>query len=149
MNLQSLSGKWHIHLTNFPMWLKGDKTHPTFNYSLAKKGEVQGLRDEVSYLKKGKLRSIIGFDSPVSGSDTQFIWRGKGILSLLKSAWEVRYVDPTHEWVLIQFEKTLFTPKGYDVISKSPQLKPEIIAEIRIKLKALGIADELKLISGE
>ena len=25
INLQELEGKWHIIITNFPMWLKGDK----------------------------------------------------------------------------------------------------------------------------
>lgn len=32
IDLHDLEGKWYIHQSNFPMWLKGDKTSPAFNY---------------------------------------------------------------------------------------------------------------------
>ena len=36
INLLELEGKWHIILTNFPMWLQGDKKNPNFNYKWSK-----------------------------------------------------------------------------------------------------------------
>ena len=80
LKLEDLEGKWFIHFTNFPMWLKGDKTHPTFNYTV-KNG---GLTDAVAYEKNGKHKSILGFDKPVDKTNQQFVWHGRGILSLQK-----------------------------------------------------------------
>ena len=38
--LELLQGRWYIHFSNFPMWLKGDKTNPTFNYTIEKRGDI-------------------------------------------------------------------------------------------------------------
>lgn len=45
INLHELEGKWHVILTNFPMWLKGDKK---------KKSEFQ--------LQNGRKRWCYGFN---------------------------------------------------------------------------------------
>lgn len=146
MTLETLQGKWYIHFSNFPMWLKGDKTHPTFNYTIEKRGGIEGLKDEVIYFKKGKQKSIIGFDKPINKMNTQFIWRGKGLLSLLKSEWHVLYLDPTNTWAIIGFKKTLFTPSGYDVISKNKKTPNGFEQIMEAKLKELSILETLKRI---
>lgn len=140
LKLEDLQGKWFIHFTNFPMWLKGDKTHPTFNYTLSK----DGLTDVVLYEKKGKQKSIVGFDKPTDKTNRQFVWRGRGILALLKSKWQIVYMDETLEWAVIEFEKTLFTPAGYDVISKNKKMTADIERIVQEKLKELGITKPLK-----
>jgi hypothetical protein len=140
--LEDLQGKWYIHFSNFPMWLKGDKTHPTFNYTVSK----GGLEDRVDYEKKGQQHSIVGFDKPTDKTNRQFVWRGRGILSLLKSKWQFIYVDAPQNWAVIQFEKTLFTPAGYDVISKNREIDADFIRKIEEKLKELGISETMKSI---
>lgn len=122
IELEELEGKWYVNMTTFPMWLKGDKTNPTFNYTIEKRGKTTGLRDDVQYLKSGKTKSIIGFDKAVNDKNSKFIWRGKGILGLFKSKWEILYFDKEKEIIVLRFEKTLFTPAGYDVISRQPNL---------------------------
>jgi len=125
LKLSSLEGKWYINQTNFPMWLQGDKTSPTFNYSVLKTERASFLVDRVEYTKNGKQKSITGRDKPLNENNTSFIWRGKGCLRILKSKWNILHFDKKDEWAIIHFEKTLFTPKGYDIISKtrpSPQL---------------------------
>ena len=92
ISLQDLSGKWYILQSNFPMWLKGDKTMPTFNYELVEKKGKQALFDQVKYLKNGKEKSIIGYDIPLDQQNVKFVWRGKGILGMLKSKWEIVYL---------------------------------------------------------
>lgn len=122
IDLEQLEGKWYINMTNFPMWIKGDKTNPTFNYTISNCGKIVGLRDEVQYLKNGKTKNIVGFDKPENDKKSKFIWRGKGVLRLLKSEWEIIYFDSEKEIIVLKFEKTLFTPAGYDVISRKPNL---------------------------
>lgn len=104
------------------MWLKGDKLQPTFNYTLITRKGAPALLDEVKYVKKGKMRTITGYDTPDAQNPNAFTWRGKGLLSIAKSRWEVRLKDTDGQWAVIWFSKTLFTPEGIDVISRKKQL---------------------------
>ncbi len=142
--LAALEGTWYVHMSNFKMWLKGNKHHPAFTYTLAERKGKRGLKDVVSYTKKNKLKQLLGFDKPENEGATQFTWRGKGLLALFKSKWEIVY--GTKDWMLIHFEKTLATAEGYDVISRSKHFSPEEIQAINAKLKELGVP-ELTLIS--
>jgi len=139
ININDLEGKWYINQSNFPMWLKGDRISPSFNYTVIKQKENFYLLDEVSYLKKGKIKYIKGIDKPTNNFNTAFVWRGKGMLHLLKSKWTVLHFDKQQQWAIIYFEKTLFTPAGYDVISRNEQLSPSLAQEVDNQLKLLGI----------
>jgi hypothetical protein len=142
--LAALEGTWYVNMSNFKMWLKGTKHNPAFTYTLAEKKGKKGLTDVVSFTKKGKSKQIIGFDKPENEQATKFTWRGKGLLALFKSKWEILY--STNNWTLIHFEKTLATAEGYDVISRSKHLSSETMVAIKAKLKELGVP-ELTLIS--
>ncbi len=110
-----LTGKWHIIYSTFPLWTSGKRQNPTFRY-----GPLRNdiMTDTVEYYRKGRYRRIEGTDK-VDGDG--FIWRGKGIMSIAKSRWKIIHHDPAAGLVFIQFEKTLFTPEGYDVISRKPE----------------------------
>lgn len=143
IDLTDLEGIWYINQSNFPMWLKGDKTSPTFNYTIVNKKKGTFLLDKVKYLKNGKEKSINGIDKPLNTDNSKFIWRGKGILSLLKSKWETLYINTDNQWAVIYFEKTLFTPEGYDVISRNTTLSKEIEQDVKNKLNELGVKQKL------
>jgi lipocalin len=143
INLQELEGKWHIILTNFPMWLQGDKKNPNFNYKMVERDGVIYLIDEVKYTQKGRTKSINGFDKPLNIENTSFEWRGNGLLSLLSSKWQILYLDSANQWAIIYFESTLFTPKGYDVICRDTQPSSLIMRNVEEKLRELKINDKL------
>lgn len=143
LDLMDLSGKWYIIQTNFPMWLKGNKTNPTFNYTFQIRKHQAILLDEVIYTKKGKEKKITGYDKPDDLTNTLFTWRGKGILKLLKSKWKILYLDKADQWAIIYFEMTLFTPAGYDVISRKPVASSKINQAINKQLNTLGIKEKL------
>jgi hypothetical protein len=147
--LHDLEGRWYVVLSNFPMWLKGDKTSPNLNYAVETKGAVTGLRDEVISQKRGKPQSIVGFDTPLDGANTRFQWRGKGLLALLTSRWEIVHLEAHGEWAIIHFEKTLFTPEGYDVIARRKELSSEMLADIQLALRECGITAQLQPIAQE
>lgn len=148
MQLDDFAGSWYVNMTNFPMWLKGDKTCPTLNYKVGNKGGVKGLFDEVIYLENGKQKSIKGFDKPLNDYLTSYVWRGKGLLWLLSSKWDLVHIDKEKQIAITHFEKTLFTPEGVDVISKKKELKEEEIKWVldTIKSKSLKLTGELKKI---
>lgn len=146
IDLRDLEGKWYINQSNFPMWLKGDKTSPTFNYTIIKKKNGLYLADKVSYRKNGKTKSINGVDKSLDTANREFVWRGNGLLSLLKSKWKILHLEKNEQWAIIFFKQTLFTPKGYDVISRNPVLSPEVAQKIAATLSELGIQQNLQTI---
>ncbi len=139
LRLNDLEGKWFINQSNFPMWLKGNKINPTFNYTLIEKNGKPNLLDEVQYSKKSKTKSIIGNDKPLNENNNSFVWRGKGLLAFVKSKWNILYINPEKQWMVIHFQKTLFTPEGYDVVSRSKTLEGELLIGVEQKLNELGI----------
>jgi hypothetical protein len=112
LHLQELEGRWYINQSNFPMWLKGDKTQPTFNYTVATRKGKRGLEDVVQYQKNGRSKRIRGFDQVLNAANTDFLWRGKGLLSLLSSAWVILYVSPQRDWAVIAFKKPYLHRRG-------------------------------------
>ncbi len=142
--LEKLGGTWYINKSNFKMWLKKNNHNPTFNYSLAEKNGVKGLKDIVAFQKKKKEKEIVGFDTPLNSENTKFEWRGKGLLSLFKSKWEIIY--STNDFIIIHFQKTLVTAEGYDIISRQKNLPQALLELADSKLKELGIKEELTLI---
>lgn len=132
--LHRLIGTWFIIGSNFPMWLKGDKTDPSFTYTLVQKQGSEVLLDEVRYIKNKKERTITGYDRPDKSNPKAFTWRGSGWLAIASSSWEVKLIDPEGEWAVIWFSKTLFTPEGIDIISRRPQLDAATVSVIREKI---------------
>ncbi len=128
--LQFLIGTWFVCSTNFPMWVKGDKIDPTFTYTL-ENAEKKILYDEVKYVKKGREKSIKGYDRQDAEDASKFTWRGKGLLFIAKSKWQVVLQDPKGEWAVIHFSKTLFTPEGVDIISRKPKLSVAELQQIK------------------
>jgi hypothetical protein len=134
--LTFLTGTWFICFSNFPMWTKGNKHNPTFHYEIMtnQKNNLV-LSDEVRYLKKGKEKSIKGYDTPSKDDPATFVWRGKGILKVLSSKWKVALKDEqAGRWAVIYFSKTLFTPEGVDIISRETSLPKETWDMIRLKM---------------
>jgi lipocalin len=145
MELQDFEGTWYIHLTNFPQWLKEKNQNPTLNYSIGKRNDKKGLNDLVKYERNGKQKTISGFDFPLDSTNTQFNWKGKGILSLVGSKWWVVAYNSEKQWMITQFENTLFSPAGVDVISKSKTLSESELKEIQQVLDTLNLAQKKPL----
>lgn len=123
-----LQGTWHLIYSNFDMW-KEDVSNVTFNYSIETKDGKDVLLDEVKYLKAGKEKNITGYDHPED--DTKFTWRGKGMLGLLSSNWQVEWFNHTQDCMVISFEKTMVTPAGVDILTRSNMPNEEIIREAK------------------
>lgn len=108
--LKRIEGTWEIIATNFPMWTSGKNHNPQISYSKFSE-DSSYLTDSVQFEKNAKIRKIIGTDLYQDG---KFIWRGKGILKLLKSEWSVIYLSD--DILMIQFKKSMVTPSGIDVL---------------------------------
>lgn len=127
-----LKGTWHLIYSNFSMW-KEDVENVTFNYTPEEKDGKYVLLDEVKYLKEGQEKSIIGYDYPED--DTKFTWKGKGLLGILSSNWQLEWINHTQDCIIITFEKTLLTPAGLDILTRSDTPNEQILYEAKQIIK--------------
>ncbi|MFD2308191.1 hypothetical protein [Enterococcus termitis] len=106
-----LAGRWVIKGTTFPMWLSKKRLAPMIAYEYLSDTPLTFL-DIVSYKnRQGKTKTIVGIDT---WREEAFVWRGKGLLRILKSNWSILALTKTI--LVIRFEPTLFTPAGIDVL---------------------------------
>ncbi|WP_138085070.1 hypothetical protein [Phragmitibacter flavus] len=106
--------------------MKGDKTHPVITYDARQSS--RSMRDVVTYQKNGKERSIKGVDRQIS--DKQFRWRGSALLALITSDWKIDHLSNDDNWMIISFQKSLFTPKANDILARGPMISPLLAAEM-------------------
>ncbi len=124
LDAKTLAGTWHVVASNFPLWTKGTKTNPTFNYGVLGEGR---LSDTVRYLEDGKPDHIEGIDRQDAEVPTHFTWRGLGLLALFTSEWDVVAIDADAGWAVISFSSTLATPEGVDVICRDRSPAPGVL----------------------
>ncbi|SLM41103.1 hypothetical protein LPUS_12015 [Lasallia pustulata] len=124
---QWLSGTWHVTHSTLPMWKSKRNVQITYRpLPSADGGTDQGtdrIEDIVTYqgLKSEKIKSVNGVDKASATDAGAWDWRGKGWLMIASSHWEVLgygHRGPD-EWAVTYFAKTLFTPAGIDIYSRS------------------------------
>ena len=122
-----LSGSWDITHSTLPMWKS--KRNVTITYKCLEPvagGTIQGtdrLDSVVSYqpITSDKIKTVHGIEK-ASGKDAcAWDWRGKGWLVVASSHWEIlgHGNQGRGEWLVTFFAKTLFTPAGIDIYSRS------------------------------
>ncbi|MDP2275546.1 MAG: hypothetical protein Q8K32_32660 [Archangium sp.] len=117
----NLEGAWHVVASNFPMWMKGDRTRPRFIYSNPRVVEGrQQFDDTVEYVQGGRTKTIVGVDTQESAGSPKYVWRGTGWLRFMTSRWEVIHVAADERCLALSFSKTWATPAGIDIIARSP-----------------------------
>ncbi|MCJ1444866.1 MAG: hypothetical protein MMC23_005369 [Stictis urceolatum] len=124
-----LAGQWWVTHTSLPLWK--DKRNVTITYKTlpADKHGVVRIEDTSGYQASNsdKVKTIVGADTPVDGDPGAFDWRGYGWLKVASSHWEILgwgEVEAGGQWVATYFQKTLFTPAGVDVYSRSKEGLP-------------------------
>lgn len=134
-----LPGTWRIAATNFPMWLQGDRLQPQFSYGLVSTSPLT-LTDEVSYVTSdGEEKQILGKDTFRRG---EFVWRGKGVLSVASSRWHVSGADSDRTLLVIRFSKSFATPAGIDIVIREGSAYPNLRRNVAGSTEELGLSPE-------
>jgi hypothetical protein len=150
-----LSGTWTVSYTSLPLW--NDKQNVRISYAKvdpsASTDKMPDLDDSVLYQKLGQSKdsSVYGISRPVEIEGVPFgmaySWRGKGWLRVATSQWEVlgwgkdEEAETPNDWVVTSFSKTLFTPAGLDIYTRTKEsLSAVTLAKIKEQLE--GLADE-------
>ncbi|HEV7950723.1 MAG TPA: hypothetical protein VGP24_13240 [Glaciihabitans sp.] len=136
---QILPGDWKIVATNFPMWLTGERSDPTFSYRLISENPLV-LGDDVSYTTAAGVRKhLLGVDR-WKGRD--FTWRGKGLTRLVASSWSVPGVNVAGTIAAIRFSKSLVSPAGIDIVVRADADFPEPRAAVATESQRFGLTAE-------
>ena len=146
-------GTWHVTQSSLPLW-KG-KRNVNITYSLLPTGSagVQKMDDLVQYqaIDSEKIKSVHGIDAPTPGTPGAWDWRGKGWLMIASSHWECLgfgRTDDGNQWIVTYFDKTLFTPAGIDIYSRSKEgVTQTTIQQILDALRELGVEDIIDLVN--
>ncbi|MBB5868479.1 hypothetical protein F4553_001858 [Allocatelliglobosispora scoriae] len=124
---QRFAGTWFVVASTFPLWLKGKRHSPRFQYGVLAPGR---LSDRVMYRRDGREQVLDGVDTRLPGATPAFRWRGTGLLRLVKSDWQVTHRDPQYRWAVIGFTRSLLTPAGVDIIARTPGIPAGIPADV-------------------
>lgn len=142
-----LEGKWHVVATNFPMWLDKKNNDPNFNYTNFREKNGKLIFDDcVMYSKNKSPKQIKGKDKQKQSDKLIFSWRGKGLLALFKSNWQVIASDKEGRWIVIYSTKTLVSPEGVDIIARKKNLSDSEIKGIITHLEKAYIKKEIKIL---
>ncbi|KAH7002266.1 hypothetical protein EDB80DRAFT_720295 [Ilyonectria destructans] len=154
--LEWLTATWTVTHSTLSMWRSARNVRITYNRLPANSSGVARLDDLVEYEpsnKEGVLKSVTGIDTQApGGSACSWNWRGKGMLLMITSHWEVLgWGEATtaegvkERWAVTWFAPTLFTSEGLDVYcDREEGLSAETYTAV---LKALGALGEASLVA--
>lgn len=140
-----LVGTWHVTHSSLPLWKGKRNVNITYQLLSADAPQVAKLDDLVKYQAENseKVKSVHGVDTPVPGNPGAWRWRGKGLLKIATSHWECLgfgQTDDGNQWVVTYFAKTLFSPAGIDIYSRSKHgLPQDLVDAIFNALQELGV----------
>ncbi|KAI9859803.1 MAG: hypothetical protein M1813_006520 [Trichoglossum hirsutum] len=172
-----LEGTWHVAHSTLPLWQNKKNVRITYKSLPPGRGptsDTHKIDDLVSYqwLNSDALKTVHGIDTSSKDGDTSsWDWRGTGLLFWVTSHWEFLgwgsddssdgvslgkdsniYAPPAGnkgDWAVTYFTKTLFTPAGIDIYSRSGAgLSPMKVAEIKAALAEVD-DESVRKLAGE
>lgn len=134
-----LPGSWTVAATNFPMWLSGKRVDPVLRWELLSERPLR-FRDTVRFSTDGgDARTIVGVDRARNGL---FTWRGRGMLKLFGSHWSVTGVNESQTVLAIQYDRTIATPAGIDIVVRAEAAEPEVRSIVAANTRRFGLSPE-------
>jgi hypothetical protein len=150
-----IAGSWYVSYTSLPLW--SDKQNVRISYNRLPSSNVDSdkmpdLDDHVESQKVGKTKvdHIHGVSKPVHVEGVEdglaYSWRGKGLmLSFITSDWEIlghgadTESSEPNDWIVTFFCKTLFTPVGMDIYTRTKaSLSEATLTAIKAELEKIS-----------
>lgn len=137
----ALTGRWRIEATTLGFW-RG-RSAATVTYAARPDGR---WTDTLTYQQRGKPKTLVGLDTPLSHRPGFFRWRGRGWLAWCASTWGFVMLDPDGRWAVTWFSRATLgvTPEGMDVYAREPLTGDEVDAV----LESIRACDHLPSIEG-
>ncbi|KAK3314664.1 hypothetical protein B0H66DRAFT_317823 [Apodospora peruviana] len=151
---------WSVTHSTLSMWRSNRNVRITYkplpptSSSSNQKARIDDLVEYESLSGKGGVKSVAGIDTiSTAGDSSAWDWRGKGLLFLITSHWEIlgwgerrlRNGEEVERWMVTWFAATTFTKEGVDIYcdrkeGPTPETADAIIASLQ-KLDAKPLAE--------
>lgn len=141
-SLDFLTQTWYVTHSTLPMWKKNKNVRITYKPLSAPAGALDDLV-EYNPIDSDKHKTVLGIDTPDATRHSAYNWRGRGLLKIASSHWEVLgYGEEDGGWMVTFFSKTMFTPAGIDVYAlRKGGLSAQMIERIRGEIKKVEEPD--------
>lgn len=146
-SLDFVSGAWHVTHSTLPMWKNNKNVKIIYTALSAPAGALDDLV-EYNPIDSDKQKTVRGVDTPDPTRHAAYNWRGKGLLMIASSHWEILgHGEEDGGWMVTFFSKTMFTPAGVDVYSRQQGgLSDKTLERIRAEMKRVDDAEFQRLI---
>ncbi|KAI0593795.1 hypothetical protein F4775DRAFT_474222 [Biscogniauxia sp. FL1348] len=147
---------WTVTHSTLSMWRSAQNVRITYAAYQPSASCAPGTNDNVvEYEKKdgkGGVKSVVGVERPDPKVPAAWKWRGKGLLAIASSYWEVlgwgerpaAADQGVERWAVTWFAPTLFTQEGIDIYSDRKEgLSQATADEIIAALKGLKGAPKI------
>ena len=67
-----------------------------------------------------------------------FIWKMDGLLGALVYRWQIKLLDPAHNWLVAYYSKSLLSGDSLTILSKTGMPNAPVLIDILAKLRALN-----------
>ena len=154
--LEWLETTWSVTHSTLPMWRKAKNVRITYKIILPTTpngptlldDEVTSVPTQRSLMPQPK--SVKGIDTPAG--DGAWNWRGKGLLRIASSHWEVLGwgEKESEKWVVTWFAPSMFTPAGLDIYSSRKEgLSKGLYKEVLTALEGLEAKELSDLVKAD
>lgn len=142
-DVTALDGKWFIVASDLSTWTSGEKASPALHYKVQVGDDgLAVMEDRATFIEGGSHAEYKGTDTQESLDSLSFNWRGSGVLALVSTRWHLMHVSSDKSWAIAFYEKTVATPAGVAVLSRTPQLPAAAFAEARSYVAGHGALKE-------
>ncbi|KAI2468396.1 hypothetical protein F4781DRAFT_268935 [Annulohypoxylon bovei var. microspora] len=154
--LEWLWGTWAVTHSTLSMWRSARNVRITYKPYKPEAGKPAANDNLVEYEKrngKGGVKTVAGVERPDAAIPGAWMWRGKGLLAIASSHWEVLGWGERplvgegggiERWAVTWFAPTLFTQEGVDIYSDRKEgLSKEAAGDIIKALKELKDAPKV------
>ncbi|KAL7624595.1 hypothetical protein AAE478_006162 [Parahypoxylon ruwenzoriense] len=155
-----LWGTWAVTHSTLSMWRSARNVRITYKPRKSESESVKPVANDnlVEYEKKngkGGVKRVEGIEKPHATIPSAWTWRGKGLLAIASSHWEILGwgerplpgdggEDGVERWAVTWFAPTLFTQEGVDIYSDRKEgLNKDTVDEIIMALKQLKDAPKV------
>ena len=151
--VEFMTGTWHVTHSTLPMWKSNRNVIITYKPLATIVNGAAQLEDTVKYqpLNSDKVKTILGVDTYSATAFSGWDWRGKGWMKMITSHWEMighGELDGGAQWAVTYFAKTMFTPAGIDIYTKSKEGLPTGVID-GLKHTLLTMDEPLKALAAD
>lgn len=134
-----LPGTWRLCATDYARWLEGDRRAAAFEWEL--RGTDPVVLDGRGVHVTGEGKSVEA-RATLTWRDDRFVWRGRGVLALIRGTVEVTGVSPSGDVVVLRFDRTLIGPEVVLVLARTDADLGHVRREVALADGCLGLEPE-------